>query len=419
MRERETMDTISKPLQPASFSLDQIGEQFWVRHKNGQVKLELLAISQGGRGIFRIGKSSKLSVHYSMATLALPDDDEASEEDAEVDSETAKKWELEDAAQEKETQAFFKAQEKYTPLVLETLKLADKKLQKAISVLKVAKDDPDVVFLESLQAIALYLAARAQEQQKGLGAFLCLPDQLGPNEMEIACATETCINLYKPFFADSMTASRQADVLIHEAVHSCLKVTDYAYDWQHIFRFLPQAIRLKNPDSYVHLVRKLYGESTVTPHSDDTMYDYTVGMIQHICFRGSFLLQGMQKGAPGPEEILQTLRPKYDGEQRKALKTLATSRSISLIVSTIIGGKVKLTTVEPLPTKLTDVKASIGKDGTITVSYMKPAESMPYVGMLARILQELGYDKSAVPVAKFLDEATARWHMAPLKAPTL
>jgi len=413
------MDTISKPLQPASFTLDQIGEQFWVRHKESQVKLELLAISQGGRGIFRIGKSSKLSVHYTMATLVLPDDEEVSEEDAEVDSETAKKWAMEDAAQEKETQAFFKAQEKYTPLVMETLKLAGKKLQKAITTLTGAKDDLDVVFLDPLKAIAAYLAARAQEQEKGLGAFLCLPDQLGPNEMEIACATETCINLYKPFFAESMTASRQADVLIHEAVHSCLKVTDYAYDWQHIFRFLPQAIRLKNPDSYVHLVRRLSGETTVTPHSDDTMYDYTVGMIQHICFRGSFLLQGMQKGAPGPEEILQTLRPKYDNEQHKSLKALATSRSISIIVGTITGGKLKLITVDPLPTKLADVKASIGKDGTISLSYMKPAESMPYVGILARILQEFGYDKSAVPVAKFLDEATARWHMTPIKAPVL
>jgi hypothetical protein len=413
------MDIFSKPLQPASFTQDQIGEEFWVKHKDRQVRLELLAISQGGRGIFRLGKSGKLSVHSTMATLVLPDDEDISEEESEVDSETAKKWALEDAAQEKETQAFFKAQEKYTPLVIETLKLADKKLQKAISLLKVAKDDPEIAFLEPLKAIAAYLVERAQEQEKGLGVFLCLPDQNGPNELEIATATETCINLYKPFFADSMTASKQADVLIHEAVHSCLKVTDYAYDWQHIFRFLPLATRLKNPDSYVHLVRKLYGETTQTPHSDDTKYDYTVGMIQHICFRGSFLLQGMQKGAPGPEEILKTLRPKYDSEQHKALTTLVTSSSIRLIVSTITRGKVKLITVAPLPSKLVDVKASIDKDGIISVSYMQPAESMPYVGILARILQELGYDKSAVPVAKFLDEATSRWHMAPIKEPSL
>jgi hypothetical protein len=413
------MDRFSKPLQPASFTQDQIGEDFWVRHKDRQVKLELLAISQGGRGIFRIGKSGKLSVHSSMATLALPDDEDMSEEEGEVDSEAAKKWALEAAAQEKETQAFFKAQETYTSLVTETLKLADKKLQKAIIMLKAAKDDPDVAFLEPLQAIAAYLTERGREQEQGLGAFLCLPDQYGPNELEIASATETCINLYKPFFADSMTASKQADTLIHEAVHSALKVTDYAYDWQHIFRFLPQAIRLKNPDSYVHLVRRLYGETTVTPHSDDTIYDYTVGMIQHICFRGSFLLQGMQKGAPGPEEILRTLRPKYDSEQQKALTTLGTSRHISLIVSAITGGKMKLITLDPVPSRLADGKASVDKDGTITVSYMKPAESMPYVGMLARIVQELGYGKSAVPVAKFLDEATARWHMAPIKEPAL
>jgi hypothetical protein len=174
---------------------------------------------------------------------------------------------------------------------------------------------------------------------------------------------------------------------------------------------------LKNPDSYVHLARKLYGETTETPQSDDTRYDYTVAMIQHICFRGSFLLQGMQKGAPGPDEILNTLRPKYDSEQQKALKTLATSNKISLIVSTITRGKMKLTTVEPVPTRLVDCKADLGTDGTITVSYMKPVESMPYVGILARILQEFGYGKSAVAVAKFLDEATASWHMAPIKDP--
>ncbi|HEY1349076.1 MAG TPA: hypothetical protein VGF67_05570 [Ktedonobacteraceae bacterium] len=413
------MDKFSKTFQPASFTQDQIGEEFWVRHKTRQVKLELLAISQGGRGIFRIGKNGKLSVHATMATLVLPDEEDISEEDDEVDSETAKKWAQEAAAQEEETQAFFKAQEKYTSLVMETLKLVDKKLQKAIAVLKTLKDDPDLAFLEPLKAIAAYLAERALEQEKGLGAFLCLPDQVGPNELEIASATETCINLYKPFFAESMTASKQADVLIHEAVHSCLKVPDYAYDWQHIFRFLPQAICLKNPDSYVHLVRKLYGETTVTPRSSDTLYDYTVGMIQHVCFRGSFLLRGMHKGAPGPDEILRTLRPKYDSEQQKALITLGTSRDINLIVSTIIGGKIKLITVDPVPTRLADVKASIDKDGTITLSYMKPTESLPYVGILARILQELNYGKSAVPVAKFLDEATARWHMAPIKEPTL
>lgn len=385
-------------------SSKQIGQTFWVQRGDTKVKLVLVGL-EARRGWFAL-KKSLLSIHRSKVTPIIED----AEEQEMLD-------EINDDAlsSDDELAAFTQAQEEKQALIAKALNLAVAKLKQTIIGLKEKSSSIEAAFLTHLPGLLTYLEQKVQALQNEEGPFRALPDQDGPGN-EVASAQGHLICLYKPFFASGVTSSQQADYLIHESVHSHLKVIDYAYIWQHIFRFLPIAIRLKNPDSYVALVRSFNGEASGTPNSGDDLNDYTLGMIQHICMRGKKLMEECRTQwdslnsdiVPEPLRSLKALYDKYTEDQLKALVTLCTSPATTQIASAVNMGNLLLVFSKPLPAKVDDAQGKI-ENGKIIVSYIETTASAPYIAILVKILLLYSFDKQkAIAIAKALDALTAR-----------
>lgn len=404
--------TLTAPNGPAltSFTSDQVGQVFWVQREY-QTKLKLVGLT-ARRGWFQL-KHGQVSIHCSKV-LPYRGDEEVMEQ--EVDDEAI--------TSDDELAAYTRAQEEKQPIIAAALEKAVEKLKRAIAALKMQTHHSDVAFVEPLEQLFAYMLPKVEALANEEVPFRSQPDEDGP-QGEVASAQGHLICLYKPFFATGVTSSQQADFLIHESVHSCLKVPDYAYLWQHIFRFLPLDIRLKNPDSYVAVVRALNQETIVTPNSGDTRNDYTLGMIQHICMRGFNLMKQCQaqlgslssEAIPVPLSLLKHLYPEAKEEQIKGLVTLGMLSYFPTITSTISQGKVHLVFDEPLPTKVDEAGCKI-ETGVITVSYIASTTVAPYMAILVRILMIYGLDKQkAIAVAKALDGLTALGLMPRVKDP--
>lgn len=394
-----------------SFSSEQIGQAFWVQ-RDAKVKLQLVGLT-ARRGWFEL-KHAIISIHFSKVTPYVEDED-IMEQD------------VDDAAisEDDELAAFTKDQEEKQALISVALNKAVDKLQKAILGLKSKEDHPDTAFVKSLQTLYAYMQQKVQALADDEGPFRSLPNEDGPRG-EVASAQGHLICLYKPFFAMGVTSSEQADYLIHESVHSCLEVPDYAYLWQHIFRFLPLEFRLKNPDSYVAVVRTFSEEVVKTPNSSDNKNDYTLGMIQHICYRGSILLQQCasqwdsrnKEMVPEPLQSLKALYPKAQEDEIKGLITLGTLSIVQEIAFFISSGKVQLSFDKPLPNKVDDAQGKL-EGGVITVQYIEATTVSPYLAVLVKILMIRKLEKAkAIAVAKALDSLTDRCLIPRIKDPS-
>jgi hypothetical protein len=402
------------------FTPQDVGQTFWVYQGSERAQFQLLGIV-AERGIFRTSQGSRVSIRWTSVTLAADGDGYSSDDDmVEGDGDRDLEWEKEAEEMEKAGSAFMGNQDSFQPVILAATKFALQKLQAAIEGLTKASDDPDRPMLDDLKQLYTYMQRISGDLQEGEGPFLCFPNEDGPIPEEVAAASGHFIQLYKPFFAADMNSQKQADFLIHESVHSCLKVTDYAYKWQHIFRFLPIEIRRKNPDSYVAVARRFFSEAIETPHGSNEVYDYTVGMIQHICYRGSQLIKRAQQGDPDVLRVLQQINPEYKDEQFKALYTLGTSKQLVTVVSSISKGTFHLEYPRPIPAKLSEASVVVQEDGTIRVSYIKPEKSRPYMVILMKVLEGTNvYGKWNIPVVKNLDEVTIRCLMPALDGPIL
>lgn len=324
-----------------------------------------------------------------------------------------------------ELAAFTQAQEAKQALIEVAVKQAVEKLQKAILGIGSQEGHPDTAFIKPLQELYKYMQQKVQALADEEGPFRCLPDSDGPRG-EVASAQGHLICLYKPFFAEGITSSEQADYLIHESVHSCLKVPDYAYLWQQIFRFLPLEFRLKNPDSYVAIVRTCSKEALKTPNSGDNKNDYTLGMIQHICYRGSILLKQCEAQwdlrnaelVPEPLQSLKALYSQDSDEQRKSRITLGTLSIVQQLPFIISSGKLRLLFDEPLPSKVETAQGKVEND-VVTVQYIEATTVAPYIAVLVKVLMIFKFERAnAIAVAKVLDALTDRCLIPRIKDPS-
>jgi hypothetical protein len=392
-------------------SSEQIGQFFWVQHEQ-KVQLQLVGLN-ARRGWFEL-KHGIISIHCSKV-IPYGENEEIMEEDVNDEA----------ISEDDELAAFTQAQEEKHVIITVALKKAVEKLQKAILGIGSRENHPDTAFSKPLQELYMYMQLKVQALADEEGPFRCLPNSDGP-QGEVASAQGHLICLYKPFFAEGVTSSEQADYLIHESVHSCLKVPDYAYLWQYIFRFLPLEFRLKNPDSYVALVRTFSKEAIKTPNSGDNRNDYTLGMIQHICYRGSTLLKQCEAQwdllnaeiVPEPLQSLKALYPQAQEEQIKGLVTLGQLAIFQQIAFIISSEKLQLLFDKLLPSKVDDAQGKM-ENGVITVQYIEATTVTPYMAVLVKILMIFQVEKGkAIAVAKALDALTDRCLIPRIKDPS-
>lgn len=396
------------------FSSEQLGQFFWVQ-REAKVKLQLVGLN-ARRGWFALTRGI-ISIHYSKVILFREDEDGDERMEQVIDDDSI--------SSDDGLAAFTQAQLEKHSIVAKALQKALEKLKQAMSVIQSQKDHPETPFLKNLEGLLGYLERKAKALEEDEGPFRCLPNDDGP-QGEVASAHGHLICLYKPFFVEGVTTSKQADYLIHEAVHSFLEVTDYAYLWQHIFRFLPLEFRLKNPDSYVAIVRAYNEEDILTPNSGDSRKDYTLGMIQHICFRGTKLLKQCETQweslktltVPEPLNSLKALYSEASEETLKGYILIGKFPVFDMIVSAISSNKVQLSFDEPLPTRVDDAQGKV-ENGVITVQYIASTTAAPYIALLVKILMLFQLEKGkAIAIAKALDALTDRCLIPRIKEPS-
>jgi hypothetical protein len=302
--------------------------------------------------------------------------------------------------EEEESYEFFrKKQLENKKIVLSAILGADAKIIKANK-----KQNP---FKENLNKIHLYLIKKASKYDEG--HFLCSPGKKGPANELAHSKSGGAIELFKGFFESS--ASVRADLLVHEAVHSELKVPDYAYMWQPIFRFLPIETHLKNPDSYVAFLRESNKEKVKTPKSENDKNDRVVGMIQHVCMRGAAIIgicknqldQFDNKNVPEPLFTLKKFRSNYDKIQLTFLIEEAL-KAAPVVSQMVISNQITINIKKLNPKTLDDASGQLNKD-YITVDYIDSDAVEPFVAILAKILMILKYEKKlAKAIALSLNE---------------
>ena len=401
----------SAPLQRlVELTREHVGQYFLVARGPRRVKLKLLDV-QGERGVFQ-GIGSTLSIHK---TNVFPLDHEESESSSssheEHDEEHDEKEKGEGEGEGSELLTYEKEQAACKLTVTSALDMALEKLRVAVRALGGLKDER-AAFAEPMSVLLSYLSKLAASHAEDIGQFRCLPNQDGPSTFELASTLGGIVTLFKPFFA--LPPTRQGDILIHESVHACFGVTDYAYLWQHIFRFLPIETQLKNPDSFVAVARTLAGEGVETPNSGHHEHDRTLGLIQHICFRGLPILSTCKAqiesfdNAPPPLATLKQLRDNYSKGQLVTL--LDKAKHADPIASLIAANRIQITSPPQVPTKLDEGTVEL-KEGKFQVTYIASTAVAPHVAILAKLLTVMGCSRpEAVAVAKALDEMTSAKH---------
>ena len=252
-------------------------------------------------------------------------------------------------------------------------------------------------FKSNLAAIQKYISSRAQNYDEG--HFLCSPTEDGPaNELAHSKSSGT-IELFKGFFESSSTV--KADLLVHESVHSLFKVPDFAYIWQPVIKYLPPEVQLKNPDSYVALLRGVLAEEDQTPVLDvNPAYNFALSMIQHVAMRSSDLMAVCKnqlysfddQALPQPLSLLKVFKNSLNKEEITSLIKLSIGYS-AILNNLVLGNKVKIVTKTPIPTKMDDAEVS-DVDGTLNIDFIQPDSRAPYVVLMAKIMQSQGLNKS-------------------------
>ena len=310
------------------------------------------------------------------------------------EEEIGREMSMQGMEEETTPEAFEQTQKAYMPTVMRALAKADEKISAAIEAISMAGNTEDQRYIKNLQEVNKYL------QRKGAlydeGHFLCSPSEAGDINELAHSKKDGTIELFKGFF-DSLETI-QADLLVHEAVHSVFKVPDYAYMWQQIFRFLPVETGLQNPDSYVAVIRKHTGEAVETPttHPDNEGYDKILGQIQNICMRGGAMMEVCQKQLEAQEmgDPLATLRKNRPQEKGWTNELLG-----SLITQAIHWGKKVTRMVHNKEIKIiperprggdegTERPAEVGGQSAMIFEHPPKDKPRPDLEILARIIGE-------------------------------
>lgn len=308
--------------------------------------------------------------------------------------------------EEDELEAFNRRQEENKPIVTEAV-------TNAIAMIDAVSERAGN-FRDNLLLIKNYLTTKLAHYDEN---HIISSPEAGGNVNELAHSKANgTIELFRGFF--ELSAERKAEILIHEAVHSVLHVTDHAYDWQSIFRFLPEATQLQNPDSYVAKIRSLSGKVVNTPNSGNDENDRIIGLMEHVCFRGlpivELALTQIERFAeaepPQPLRTIKAFKHNYDKAQLKALLILCKAYATAIIPQ-LRPGKIVIRTKDPAPATFDAAEVSLNA-GVTTVDFINSAAAAPFVVMLAKVFSSIGAPKAnAIAAATSLNELASKGHM--------